>query len=193
MKFPQHKANDQQLPLWEQPLGNHGTVRTTLGDFVEELTAMFFHGKRFRTDSTADYCPDVLFGEDIYAECKSAGSTNQTFVYAGRLERDREFAKQYELVYVIWHHRAPTKQAGTEHELRCLFLKCMRAIYVVPFAEIDRITSKMKIEKLNSKYKYGISGGSKFYGSGYRIPLKSIRQGEHVLIEFNHRHQKELW
>lgn len=165
------KSSATQLTLWDMPLGNHGHVRTVLGDFVEDLTAMLFGGRRHKTDCTKDYCPDVSVVErDLYLECKAAGLSRQTFIYAGRIERDRKFAAHHGLYYAIWHHRARTVLASTVSELQQLFLASMQCIYVVPFAVIDALCKSP--QKLNSKY--GHSDTNPVYGSGYRIRLQDL-------------------
>ncbi len=156
--------------MFDEPLGGHAHARNILGYFVEDLTAKLFNGQRYRTDSRCEYCPDV-FARGIYLECKAAGRSNQTFIYSGRLEKDRAFSALNELVYVVWHHSAYTKLAETVSELRALFLAKMKAIYVVPFAFIDAICRQLEPEPLNSKY-----GGTDrvTYGSGYRINVREL-------------------
>lgn len=96
------KSLERQPLLWAEPLGGHGHVRHVIGNLVEELTAKLMHGRRHKTQSTMDYCPDVsapLYddGEWLntqYFECKAAGSSNEMFVYKGRLIKDREFVAQ---------------------------------------------------------------------------------------------------
>lgn len=173
-QLPGVKHADDQLRLWETPLGNHGTVRASLGNFVEILSARMFDAVRFKTNSMVSYCPDVGKPGEWYGECKSAGKSNQTFIYAGRLVKDRKFiAGGNDLYYIVWHHAAETKLAKTERELWALFLANMRAIYVTPFAAIDGICKTLREEKLNSNYGHA---DNPIYGSGYRLPIKRISE-----------------
>jgi hypothetical protein len=169
MRLPSTKRRDDQL-RFELPLGSHAYARNILGDFVEELTAKLFRGRRLKTDSRCDYCPDIE-ARGLYIECKSAGRSRQTFIYAGRLEKDREFAREHRLVYIVWHHTAYTKECDTDVELRCMFLARLRSIYIVPFEFIDELLRGREAEPLNSKY-----GGTdrQTYGSGFRISVREL-------------------
>lgn len=170
MKISAPKNRDSQRQLWapeDPPLGNHGHVRTVLGDFAEELTAKLFGGRRHKTDSTCGYCPDVVRGT-VYFECKAMGRSNQTFIYSGRLEKDREFAGEHWLGYVVWWHAVDTSRAETAGELRALMLSQLRGVFVVPFEAIDTIAAGKPVEPLNSKYGRSNEAGS-LYGSGVRI------------------------
>lgn len=171
MRLPAKRPLVRQL-RFELPLGSHAYARNILGDFVEELTAKLFRGRRLRTDPRCDYCPDVE-ARGLYVECKSAGRKRQTFIYSGRLEKDRAFASEHQLVYIIWHHSAYTMEAETDVELRCLFLSRLRSIYIVPFSFIDRLLRGREAKPLNSGY-----GGTclKTYGSGFRISLGELSE-----------------
>lgn len=172
--LPGYKHPDLQRHLFtvEHPTPTHALARNVIGDFVENLTALIFNGKRFKSDSRCKYCPDVWI-KGIFIECKAAGRSKQTFIYQGRLEKDKEFAKEFDLVYCIWHHTAYTKRAATDMELRWLFLSKMKAIYLVPFSEILAVIKRcnIKSEQLNSKY-----GGTNrtTYGTGYRINIREL-------------------
>lgn len=183
MRLPGFKTTNRQSFFWDEPLGNHGHARTVLGDFAEELTARLTRGRRYRTDSRADYCPDV-FAFGTYFECKSAGRSNQTFVYAGRLEKDAAFAETRPLFYVVWHHAANTLIAADDRELKTLFLASLKAIYVVPFAEVRRLALESELTPLNSKY--GHSDSNPTYGAGYRIPVSRLRSANHLAIGIEH-------
>jgi hypothetical protein len=188
MQLPGFKDASTQLTLWDEPLGGHGHVRTVIGDFSEQLTVKFLKGRRYRTDCTADYCPDI-FACDLFLEVKAAGRSNQTFVYAGRLQRDLEFSLDHPLYYAIWHHGADTKQVHSVYALRCQFLATLRTLYLVPFAEIYAIAQTIKPTSLNSKY--GHSDTNPIYGMGYRLPLALIRKRQHLPIHF--KASKELF
>src|SRR5204862_352334 len=150
------------------PLRGHGHVRTVIGSLAERLTAERLNGVRYRTDSRAEYCPDVKAGS-LYLECKAVGQSNQAFVYGGRLLKDRAFARQCSLWYAIWNHAAETKLAATVKELEKLVLATMRGLYLVPFQAIDAVCAALEPEPLNSRY--GRSDTDEAYGSGFRFPL----------------------
>ncbi len=183
MKLSKPKNTTKQSRFWEQPLGNHGSVRTHLGDFVEELTARLFNGVRFRTDCGADYCPDVRV-KDTYLECKTVGNSRQTLIYEGRLEKDRRFSESHTLLYCIWTHDLETTLYPdlTVEGIQRLFLTHVQKIYLVPFPEICRIALETGVTKLNSKY--GNQYNNPVYSSGYRIPLFRIEQGVHYQIDW---------
>jgi hypothetical protein len=182
-RLPKAKVSNPQTFLWEQPIGNHGHVRTTLGDFAEDLTALLFHGTRLRTDSRADYCPDIFVEDGIYLECKTSGLSRQTFVYEGRLNKDREFAASHHLLYVVWCHSLATNESKTIEELKRQFLLSINCIYLIPFSEIDRIALENAPVKLNSHY--GHSDTNPVYGSGYRIPISKFASCIHQKIEWS--------
>jgi hypothetical protein len=181
MKLPKFKQPVTQLPLWPIEITGHGHCRTIIGNFAENLTIHFLHGLRYRTDATADYCPDV-FAHDAHFEVKAAGRTNQTFIYAGRLDRDRWFSTQYPLFYAIWHHGCDTKRASSVREVEMEFLHTLRSLYIIPFAEIDAIAATIPVTKLNSRY--GGSDTNPRYGAGYRIPISRVRRSLHLEIKF---------
>lgn len=166
------KCKVVQPYLFDVLLGNHGHVRTVIGNLCERLTVERFPGAvQHRTDSRCDYCPDISW-QSMYFEVKAAGRTRQTFIYEGRLHKDREFNKHHNLWYIVWHHLAKTKSVDTVRGLEELVLKMMKAVYVVPFSAIDAICQTMRPEKLNSKY----GPGGNTYGSGYRIPVKRLAE-----------------
>lgn len=165
------KCIDQQAALWDMPIRSPAQVRNIIGDLAERLTVELTGGVRHKTDSTADYCPDVVDGDD-YFESKAAGRSRITFVYGGRLHKEDLFTLQIKrLWYVVWHHTAKTTGIGTVEALEKLVLVSMKAVYVVPFPKVLEVCGRLKVEKLNSGY-----GGTdrKTYGSGYRIPLRLL-------------------
>src|ERR1022692_1608184 len=113
------KYRDLQMRLWSPAIYSHAYCRNYLGEIVEEATEKLTGGRRHKTQSNADYCPDVSAGE-IYYECKSAGRQNQTFVYRGRLEKDLLFAAEHILLYAVWHHAVDTAKVATVDELRAM-------------------------------------------------------------------------
>lgn len=174
MKISAQRSSFQQLDFFQgdEPLGNHGTVRNIIGNCAEELTKKVLRLRRHKTDSTCDYCPDLSRGS-IYFESKAMGCSNQTFIYTGRLEKDREFAADNWLGYAIWWHSAKTKQAQTVGELRALFHWHLRGLFIVPFEAIETLCDARPIEPLNSKYGRSNEPGT-LYGSGYRINAREL-------------------
>ncbi len=182
VKISTIKSINRQQRLFEQPMNGHAQSRNVLGEIVEDLAAALFNGVRHKTDCRCDYCPDVSIPmlnswgsvyERIYLECKSAGRNRETFIYKGRLIKDRKFAANHLLFYVIFHHQTVTKQASTAEDLHALFLQAMQCIYFIPFSVIDEIASSQKIKRLNSGY-----GGTdrKTYGSGFRLKLSKFEK-----------------
>lgn len=171
MRLSPLKSNVTQGLLFDEPLRGHGHVRTVVGELTERLTAALVNGRRHKTDCTADYCPDVS-ALGVYYESKACGRNRETFIYAGRLEKDRCFtALGNPLYYVVWSHCVETKLYETVAGLRAALMLGMRAVYVVPFNEISAICETLPLEKLNSAY-----GGTdrQTYGEGYRIPLSQL-------------------
>ena len=171
VKISELKTKLRQPMLFDEPLGNHGHVRTLIGEWAEQITAYVFEGNRHRTDSTADYCPDVSTSEG-YIECKAAGRSRQTFIYGGRLDKDTAFANGHPLSYCIWTHSADSKQAATVSQLRRMFFGSLTGYVLIPFWNLHRIALAQPITRLNSKY--GNSNSNPTYGSGYRIPLRLL-------------------
>lgn len=164
--------------LFDRELRGHGSARNVVGNLAEELTAEFVGGRRHKTNGLADYCPDVsrlgTDGVTEYFESKACGLSSQTFVYGGRLRRDEVFAAEHRLWYVVWHHRADTLMAAGERDLEQLVLASLRAVYVVPFAELLKVCQSLKEEPLNSNYGSARTRKER-YGSGYRISLSLLR------------------
>lgn len=188
MKLSKPKSTEQQLRLWDEPLGNHGHVRTVLGDMAELLTAKFFGGVRYKTDSTADYSPDVVVGNDQYLEVKAAGLSKQTFIYAGRVQKDEEFSKEHHLAYVIWWHKVKTSRASTVQELQYLFLNNLLGVFVVPWKEVYAIVKTLPEEKLNSHYGHH---GTGHYGSGYRLSISSLLPFQVMQFDYGNTYQQQ--
>lgn len=185
MRISGLKSAERQLLLWERPLAGPGGVRNAVGDLMERLTAIWVGGVHHKTQSNCDYCPDVsgpyydvtdedMGGENFtgtqYYESKGAGRAGNTFIYGGRLAKDREFvASGRRLTYVIWHHRATTAGMETHEQVERAVLASLQAVYVVPFIVIDEICRLITPVPLNSKY--GGSDKRPEYGSGYVIRL----------------------
>jgi len=179
-----------QLRLFDEPLRGHGHVRVVSGNMAETMTAAFTGGTRISTDSRADYCPDVVAeieGRKVFIECKAVGLSNETFVYHGRLEKDRLFAAEHSLMYAIWRHRAATKKCSTVQQLQAAWLTSLEAAYLVPFKDFFDIAIGSGIEKLNSAY--GSSRTQpKMYGSGYRVRLAKLAAWK--VLEFANNSRK---
>lgn len=177
-------AYEQPL-LWDEELDlgdrkRHGRVRTVVGALAERLTARLVGGRVHKTDCTSSYCPDVSAG-GVYFESKAVGRSGQVFVYAGRLDKDREFARRHRLVYVVWNHGADSKLADTVAGVERLVLTTMQAVYVVPFCAVDAACAAVEPSKLNSRY--GGSDSRPEYGSGYRVPLSRFDRWVHRRYE----------
>lgn len=180
MDISGYKPLFEQTLLWDRDLNGHGGRRTFVGDLCERLTVQLVNGRRHKTDSTKAYCPDVS-ARCVYFESKGVGRSRTAFIYGGRLDKDREFAKRHKLVYVIWHHTADTKSVETHLALWQLVVAKMKCVYIVPFFAVDRICSTLQPDKLNSAY--GGSNTRTEYGSGYRIHLRLLERWIHRKYE----------
>jgi len=165
------KDRHSQRLLFDEPLGNHGHVRTLVGDWTEDLIARLMGWVRHKTDCRCDYCPDLSDEAGHYVETKAAGKTNQTFVYSGRLAKDRKFVDAgHRLTYAVLHHGCKTKRYDMREELREAWLRSLRCLYLIPFDDFEAITLSREEKPLNSKY------GNPTYGAGYRIPLSLLEK-----------------
>lgn len=202
--LPSLKSLDSQPFLFPQPIISHAYVRNHLGELVEILLAKLLGGRRFSTDSRTSYCPDIAVplhrspvpiptyqhrhALTAFIECKAAGRSNQTFIYSGRLEKDKAFSEENLLLYGIWHHATPTKEAATTQELEALFLYHTRSIYLLPFSSVYALAQTLPIEKLNSKY-YHPKKNEATYGQGYRLPIKQLVNYPHVRLSWKTERQ----
>lgn len=168
-----YRSEWTQGTLFDPLLGNHGHVRTVIGGLMERLTCRLIEGSRRHKTQARKYCPDIS-ANGVYYESKAAGRSKQTFIYAGRLEKDRAFHAEHPLFYAVWHHLAKTKEASTVGELEALILKHLQWAAVIPFAEFDWICQTLPEEKLNSAYGPRTGNEAKTYGSGFRVPVKSL-------------------
>lgn len=153
-------------------MGNHGLIRTVIGNFFEDATAQHVNGARHRTDSRCDYCPDVSNSDSFY-EVKAVGRSKQVLIYRGRLQKDLIFASTHKLFYCIWHHSVLTTELETVLELKRSLLNSNPIAYVVPFSEVYRVCKSIEVTPLNSKY--GGSNSRAQYGSGYRVPISKFK------------------
>jgi len=151
---------------------NHGLARVVIGDFFENLTAKYFQGTRCKTDSRCDYCPDVALSNS-YLEVKAAGRSKQTFIYEGRLEKDRKFSETHVLSYVVWSHSISVHDFENVSSLVESLRNSIECFFLVPVGAVLEVCSELRLTKLNSKY--GNSDSNDLYGSGYRIPLSKLK------------------
>lgn len=159
--------------LFDEVLRGHGHVRVMVGAFFEQLSCDLLGAKRYRTDGTKDYCPDL--GSSLsFFECKSAGRGNQTFIYVGRRLKDREFSLRHRLCYVIWNHSVETKEWPTVGLLESALASSIKGVYLCPFSAIDSICERLREEPLNSKYGKSKHTDQSLYGSGFRISLSLL-------------------
>lgn len=174
-----HRALFPVPRLFPTPLGGHGHRRTIIGDLCERLTAVYVGGRRHKNDSTVTYCPDVsrtvAIGEievQEFFESKAAGRSNEIFIYAGRLDKDKVFAAAgNRLTYVVWRHGVRVNDYETVEDLCRAVATGLLSLYVIPFPAIAAACAGRPLEPLNSKYGRG-HDSSKVYGSGYRLRLK---------------------
>jgi hypothetical protein len=159
---------------------NHGRVRTAIGNYFELKTARLVRGRVHKTDCRCDYCPDVS-AESKFFEVKAAGNSGQTFIYAGRLEKDFEFSQANELWYVVWRHRVDTSQVETIQQLKQELQRNTLGYALCPFSFIYELCKQKPPTKLNSKY--GGSDTNPLYGSGYRIAVSSLKEYWHEQAE----------
>lgn len=178
------KGTERQLRLFDEPLGGHGHIRTLIGEWTECFFASIFNLNRHKTDCTADYCPDLSTktAPTTYFECKGVGLTKQTFVYSGRLTKDRVFFEQgNELYYLILHHTCKTTDYQTVNQLLEGWKANLQSIYVIHFQDFANIASFRSTEPLNSKY--GHSDDNPTYGSGKRIPLSLLTEHLYATVD----------
>jgi hypothetical protein len=180
LKLPNVKR--EQLRLFAEPLGNHGTVRTTLGDFAERLVAKLLNGQRYKTDSRCKYCPDVKAMGKFF-EVKAVGRTRESLIYEGRLEKDLLFSQTNELYYVFCCHSVDSKVCRDSFELQCMFMATLGSIVVAPFESVYEAAMMSEVTRLNSSY--GHSDTNKVYGAGYRLPMKRLTKFSHLRLSIN--------
>lgn len=167
----------KQPELFDAPITGMGLVRTVVGDLAQELASEMLGALVHRTDSRADYCPDLsrnTVGSTEYFECKAVGRSRVPFIYGGRLRKDLEFSADHKLVYCVWHHVAKTNESQTIGSLRRLILESMREVYLIPFQHVYKLLSNKDEIILNSSY--GRHGRDKLYGSGFRFNLSEVSE-----------------
>lgn len=156
----------------EHLLRGHGHARYIAGELIEDVTAAIFGGRRHIDSGAYDYCPDVSIG-DLYLECKAMGTSGQSMVYTGRLEKDYEFTRRRKLIYCIWHHTAKPNLYETVEDVEAAILANLQWCAWIPFAEIYAYCAARVPEPLNSQY--GKHSNPGVYGSGYRLPKSFIK------------------
>lgn len=167
-----YKSSDIQLELFDRPLTGHGQIRTIVGEWAEDLSATFWDLRRHKTDSRADYCPDLSNGTE-FVESKAVGRSGQVFVYSGRLDKDWLFAVDHVLYYCIWHHKTDTTRFSTRSELVTDLYRTLDSMYLVPFHVMYSTMRRKPCSKLNSKYGKQ-TPDNETYGSGYRASLSAF-------------------
>ena len=170
-----------------EPLRGMGHIRTVIGNTVEDLTcALIPDSRRHKTDSRADYCPDVS-ANGRYYETKAVGRSREAFVYSGRLKKDRQFVDDgNQLDYVIWHHKVAVAGIQTVEELSSAIIGNIVSAYIIPFDDFWFLCQWLPVEKLNSKYGKHQTEPST-YGTGYRINLTwldNYRLADGALMRF---------
>lgn len=163
----------RQPLLFDRTLRGHGAVRYAVGDFYETLTANVFGGVRHRTDSRAQYCPDVVIGDTIFLECKAARrSVGNLLVYHGRLDKDFDFSRTRLLFYVVWCHNVAGNSYSTVEQLEDALMLETLWCAVIPFDEVWRLCKKHASKTYNTEY--GKSSNSKLYDRLYRVRLCDV-------------------
>lgn len=170
MRISGYRGTEKQLLLFPEPLRGAGHVRVIIGNLVETLTAVLVGGRRHKTQSNVDYCPDVSCARG-YFESKAVGRNRAGFVYGGRLRKDQRFATTQSLYYVLWHHVAATRLADTVEGLEALVLANLRAVWVVSFSRLHAICAATAEVRINSAYG---PQGNVLYGSGHRFALSKL-------------------
>lgn len=150
--------------------------RNYMGDLFEELTVDLVGGKRLKTDSTKDVCPDIQIEDNLFAESKSIGCSGAIIVYQCRLEKDLEFLAETgaQMHYVLWHHSCRITEGAPLGDLRTLALTKVRSVTVIPLPALAEILKQSPLITLNKKCRnrgYGAYG----YTDGYRIPYAKVR------------------
>lgn len=175
--IPKYRSRDVQPLLWPEPISGHGCVRYVVGNLFEDLTAEYLQGKRHKTQGNCAYCPDVSVQTPAgmeYYESKAVGLNGTAFIYAGRLDKDKEFTNQGNaLFYAIWRHKAQTKLAETIPQLEQMLLERTKSIAIVPFECIYKFCLTLPVVRLNSAYGHARTQ-VKTYGSGYRFPITKL-------------------
>ena len=168
------RTSKTQLIMFDIMLSGHGSIRYAIGEFYEDLTAKVFGGVRHVCDSRADYCPDVSIGGRLYLECKSAGRSGKVLVYAGRIDKDWDFAMKHQLFYVIWCHDVQrAADYKSVEDLYCALLLHTLWCAVVPFDEMFRLCKFYG--RRSYKSEYGKSSSSGLYESLHTIPIRDIK------------------
>jgi hypothetical protein len=101
-------------------------------------------------------------------------------IYEGRLEKDKVFAENNQLFYVLLCHSVDSMICHNTFEIRVAFLSTLRQIIVAPFDSVYEAAKMSKVTKLNSAY--GHSDTNPVYGTGYRLPIKRLLTFPHLKL-----------
>ena len=134
-----------------------GHARYVVGDVCEKVISELTGAVRLRTDSTADYCPDLKIPPNRFLESKAAGLTGKFIVYIHRLWCDRRFidAHNVELEYWITQHDLKItdlmNQVDSLTEFEEQFRKGIYRIVAIPFPKLEQILLNTPTRRLNTR------------------------------------------
>lgn len=180
MRISGPRSTERQLSMWPEPISSMAQTRNHCGEFAEQLTAIVVGGHRLKTDSRADYCPDILCGASTYVECKSVGRNGYGFVFEGRRAKDQSFnADGRQLLYLFWRHRMKTEGIGDVDELRRQWCASVKLGILVPFALVDDLLTSRPLKRFNVEVdakgrRLGYGQESKGYSNGRTLPLSLV-------------------
>jgi hypothetical protein len=147
------RPEDPQQTFWDagdHPLVGPGEARHLCGEFFERGAAELAGAVRYRTDGTAEYCPDLGYGPD-FIEAKAVGNSNRVLAYERRLERDaRLVAEGHGLWYWIFHHEANALTAKTRRELYAMLAGHFRWSLALPWRLLRPILMAAPLKRLNT-------------------------------------------
>jgi hypothetical protein len=172
VKTSAQKYSDQQLYLFpfDRNIVKPRAATVFVGDFFEELTANFVHGKRYRTDGTKDICLDVRNCESWY-ESKSIGKTGSTIIYKCRLMKDLQFVEETgeTLRYVFWRHSCRACSIKTLIELRTALAASVRDVVIIDVLDLEKLVADKPTKMMNNSLqtKLGHKIGYAEYGVGW--------------------------
>jgi hypothetical protein len=153
--------------------------RNACGDFFEEATAQLLRGARMATDCRCEVCPDVSYCAG-YAESKSVGLNGAVIIYTHRREKDLQFMRENKcsLLYAIWHHSFPVKDAHFEEELRDGLARTMESVILLPAQVLHALLLPLPTRVLNTRPTSGggnrLGYGTNGYGTGWSVKLATL-------------------
>jgi hypothetical protein len=181
------RINPQQFLFDTKKIKTLGHARYVVGDVCEKVIAERTGATRLRTDSTADYCPDLKVSETQYLESKASGNTKRVIVYIHRLWCDRRFvdAHNVNLDYWVCQHDVKIEklihQVDSIDEFEEVVRQALYRIVVVPLPKLETLLLNTPTRRLNTRciktgpnegmiLGYGKSG----YGVGWDVPVKDL-------------------